>query len=166
MARRAAAEVAGSSVTSWVSVSRLRRIFTRLLRFMCGHRLQGRIISMSGLRAAMSVSYTHLDVYKRQHRCGAVRVHAPTAPVRAVAPPAVEPTLTIAARGTGLKLVPCALRSLEHGEVTPDAVAPPRIAGEIAGSSPIGVDEGTARYLERLTRTAQGNQAGWSQEKK
>ena len=23
-----------------------------------------------------------------------------------------------------------------------------------------------ARYLERLTRTAQGNQAGWSQEKK
>ena len=95
-----------------------------------------------------------------------MRVHAPTAPVRAVAPPAVEPTLTIAARGTGLKLVPCALRSLEHGEVTPDAVASPRIAGEIAGSSPVGVDEVTARYLERLTRTAQGNQAGWSQEKK
>ena len=95
-----------------------------------------------------------------------MRVHAPTAHARAVAPPAVEATLTIAARGTGLKLVPCALRSLEYGEVTPDAVAPPRIAGEIAGSSPIGVDEVTARYLERLTRTAQGNQAGWSQEKK
>ncbi len=40
------------------------------------------------------------------------------------------------------------------------------LAGEIAGSSPIGVDEVTARYLERLTRTAQGNPAGWSQEKK
>ena len=53
-----------------------------------------------------------------------MRVHAPTAHVRVVAPPAVEATLTIAARGTGLKLVPCALRSLEHGEVTPDAVAP------------------------------------------
>ena len=72
----------------------------------------------------------------------------------------------IAARGTGLKLVPRALRSLEHGEVTPDAVAPPRIAGEIAGSSPTGVDEVTARYLERLTQTSQGNPAGWSQEKK
>lgn len=95
-----------------------------------------------------------------------MRVHAPTAHVRVVALPAVEATLTIAARGTGLKLVPCALRSLEHGEVTPDAVAPPRIAGEIAGSSPIGVDEATARYLERLTRTSQGNPAGWSQEKK
>ena len=95
-----------------------------------------------------------------------MRVHAPTAHVQVVAPPAVEATLTIAARGTGLKLVPCALRSLEHGEVTPDAVTPPRIAGEIAGSSPVGVDEVTARYLERLTRTAQGNQAGWSQEKK
>lgn len=95
-----------------------------------------------------------------------MKVHAPTADVRVVAPPAGEVTLTIAARGTGLKLVPCALRSLEHGEVTPDAVAPPRIAGEIAGSSPVGVDEVTARYLERLTRTARGNQAGWSQEKK
>ena len=95
-----------------------------------------------------------------------MRVHAPTAHVRVVAPPAVEATLTIAARGTGLKLVPCALRSLEHGEVTPDAVTPPRIAGEIAGSSPTGVDEVTARYLERLTQTAQGNPAGWSQEKK
>ena len=95
-----------------------------------------------------------------------MRVHAPTAHVRAVAPPAGEVTLTIAARGTGLKLVPCALRSLGHGEVTPDAVAPPRIAGEIAGSSPVGVDEVTARYLERLTQTAQGNPAGWSQEKK
>ena len=95
-----------------------------------------------------------------------MRVHAPTAQVRAVAPPTIEATLTIAARGTGLKLVPCALRSLEHGEVTPDAVAPPRIAGEIAGSSPVGVDEVTARYLERLTQTSQGNPAGWSQEKK
>lgn len=95
-----------------------------------------------------------------------MRVHAPTAHVRVVAPPAGEVTLTIAARGTGLKLVPCALRSLEHGEVTPDAVAPPRIAGEIAGSSPVGVDEVTARDLRQLTRTAQGNPAGWSQEKK
>ena len=95
-----------------------------------------------------------------------MRVHAPTAQVRAVAPPTIEATLTIAARGTGLKLVPCALRSLEHGEVTPDAVTPPRIAGEIAGSSPTGVDEVTARDLRQLTRTAQGNPAGWSQEKK
>ena len=95
-----------------------------------------------------------------------MRVHAPTAHVRVVVPPAVEAALMIAARGTGLKLVPCALRSLEHGEVTPDAVAPPRIAGEIAGSSPVGVDEVTARYLERLTQTSQGNPAGWSQEKK
>lgn len=86
--------------------------------------------------------------------------------VRIVGPPTVEATLTFAIRHTGLKLVPCALWSLEHGEVTPDSVAPPRIAGEIAGSSPIGVDEVTARYLERLTRTARGNQAGWSQEKK
>jgi hypothetical protein len=45
-----------------------------------------------------------------------VRVHAPTAHARAVAPPAVEATLTVAARGTGLKLVTCALRSLGHGE--------------------------------------------------
>ena len=89
-----------------------------------------------------------------------MRVHAPTAQVRAVAPPTIEATLTIAARDTGLEVVPCALRSLEHGEVTPDAVAPPRIAGEIAGSSPIGVDEVTARYLERLTQTPQGNPAG------
>jgi hypothetical protein len=95
-----------------------------------------------------------------------VRVHAATAHVRAVATAAVEAPLTIAARGTGLKLVPCALRSLEPGEVTPDAVAPPRTEGEIAGSSPVGVDEVTSRYLERLTRTAQGNPAGWSQEKK
>ena len=95
-----------------------------------------------------------------------MRVHAPTAHARAVAPPAVEATLTIAARGTGLKLVTCALRSLEHGEVTPDAVAPPRIAGVTAGSSPVGVGEVTARYLERLTQTSQGNPAGWSQEKK
>ena len=95
-----------------------------------------------------------------------MRVHAPTAHVRVVVPPAVEATLTIAARGTGLKLVPCALRSLEHGEVTPDAVAPPRIADEIAGSSPIGVDDVTVRYLERLTQNSQGNPAGWSQEKK
>jgi hypothetical protein len=95
-----------------------------------------------------------------------MRVHAPTAQVRAVAPPTIEATLTIAARCTGLKLVPCALRSLEHGEVTPDAVTPPRIAGEIAGSSPTGVDEVTARDLRQLTRTAQGNPAGWSQEKK
>ena len=95
-----------------------------------------------------------------------MRVHAPTAHVRVVAPPTDEATLTIAARATGHKLVPCALRSLEHEEVTPDAVAPSRIAGEIAGSSPVGVDEVTARYLERLTRTAQGNPAGWSQEKK
>ena len=95
-----------------------------------------------------------------------MRVHAPTAHVRVVVPPAVEAALMIAARGTGLKLVPCALRSLEHGEVTPDAVASPRIAGEIAGSSPVGVDEVTARYLERLTQTSQGNPAGWSQEKK
>lgn len=95
-----------------------------------------------------------------------MRVHAPTAHMRAVAPPAVEATPTITAQGTGLKLAPCALRSLEHGEVTPDAVAPPRTAGEIAGSSPIGVDEVTARYLKRLTQTSQGNPAGWSQEKK
>jgi hypothetical protein len=95
-----------------------------------------------------------------------VRVHERTADVRVVVPPAVEATLTIAARGTGLKLVPCALRSLEHGEVTPDAVAPPRIADEIAGSSPIGVDDVTVRYLERLTQNSQGNPAGWSQEKK
>ena len=95
-----------------------------------------------------------------------MRVDGPTAQVRVVVPPPGEVTLTIAARGTGLKLVPCALRSLEHGEVTPDAVAPPRIAGEIAGSSPTGVDEVTARYLERLTQTSQGNPAGWSQEKK
>ena len=90
----------------------------------------------------------------------------PTAHVRVVVPPAVEATPTIAARGAGLKLAPRALRSLEHEEVTPDAVAPPRTAGEIAGSSPVAVDEVTARYLERLTQTAQGNPAGWSQEKK
>ena len=95
-----------------------------------------------------------------------MRVHPSDAEVRVVVPPAVEATLTIAARGTGLKLVPCALRSLEHGEVTPDAVAPPRIADEIAGSSPIGVDDVTVRYLERLTQNSQGNPAGWSQEKK
>ena len=94
-----------------------------------------------------------------------MRVHAPTAHVRVVVPPAVEAALMIAARGTGLKLVPRALRSLEHGEVTPDAVAPPRTAGEIAGSSPIGVDEVTARYLERLTETARAKRSGWSQEK-
>ena len=95
-----------------------------------------------------------------------MRDHAPTAHVRAVAPPTVEATLTIAARGTDLKLVPCALRSLEHGEVAPDAVAPRRIGGVTAGSSPVGVDEVTARYLERLTQTPQGNPAGSSQEKK
>ena len=89
-----------------------------------------------------------------------MRVHAPTAHVRVVVPPAVEATPTIAARGTGLKLVTCALRSLEHGEVAPDAVAPRRIGGVTAGSSPVGVDEVTARYLERLTQTPQGNPAG------
>ena len=95
-----------------------------------------------------------------------MRVHAPTAHVQVVAPPAVEATLTIAARDTGLEVVTCAPRSLEHGEVTADAVAFARIAGEIAGSSPVGVDEVTARDLRQLTRTAQGNPAGWSQEKK
>ena len=95
-----------------------------------------------------------------------MRVHAPTAHVRVVAPPVVEATLTIAARGTGLKLAPCALRPVEHGEVTPDADAFARIAGVIAGSSPSGVDEVTAWHLERLTQTPQGNPAGWSQEKK
>ncbi|WP_157789678.1 hypothetical protein [Candidatus Microthrix parvicella] len=34
------------------------------------------------------------------------------------------------------------------------------------GSSAIGVDEVTARHLERLTQTSQGNPAGWSKEKK
>ncbi len=95
-----------------------------------------------------------------------MRVHERTADVRVVVPPAGEVTLTIATGGTGLKVVPCALRLLELGGVTPDAVAFARIAGVIAGSSPVGVDEVTARYLERLTRTAQGNPAGWSQEKK
>ena len=95
-----------------------------------------------------------------------MRVHPSDAEVRVVVPPAVEATLTIAARGTGLKLVPCAFRSLGHGEVTPDAVVSARIAREITGSSLVGVDEVTVRYLERLTRTAQGNPAGCSQEKK
>ena len=95
-----------------------------------------------------------------------MNVHRTDAEVWAVGPPTVEATLTIAARDTGLEVVPCALRSLEHGEVTPDAVAPPRIVGEVAGSSPVGVDEVTARCLERPTQTSQGNPAGWSQEKK
>ena len=89
-----------------------------------------------------------------------MNVHRTDAEVWAVGPPTVEATLTIAARGTDLKLVPCALRSLEHGEVAPDAVAPRRIGGVTAGSSPVGVDEVTARYLERLTQTPQGNPAG------
>ena len=95
-----------------------------------------------------------------------MNVHRTDAEVWAVGPPTVEATLTIAARDTGLEVVTCAPRSLEHGEVTADAVAFARIAGEIAGSSPVGVDEVTARYLERLTQTPQGNRAGWSQEKK
>ena len=93
-----------------------------------------------------------------------MRVHPSDAKVREVGSSTVEATLTIAARGIGLELASFALRSLEHGEVTPDAVA--RIAGEIARSSPDGADEVAARYLGRLTRTAYGNQVGWSQEKK
>ncbi len=95
-----------------------------------------------------------------------MRVHPPGAEVRVVGPPTVEATLTITARDIDPELASFALWPLGHGEVTPDAVVSARIAREITGSSLVGVDEVTVRYLERLTRTAQGNPAGCSQEKK
>ena len=69
-----------------------------------------------------------------------MRVHPSDAEVREVGPSTVEATLTISARDIGLALTSFALWSLEHGKVTPDAVA--------------------------VARIAQGNQVGWSQEKK
>ena len=48
-ARRAPLATAGSIVTSRVSVSSARRIFGSVIRFMCGHRLQGRTNSISGM---------------------------------------------------------------------------------------------------------------------
>ena len=68
-------------------------------------------------------------------------------------PPTIEATLTVAAPEIGAALVSRALRSLERGEVTPDVRVLGAVASEIAGHSPVGVDEVTARYLERLTRT-------------
>lgn len=59
----------------------------------------------------------------------------------------------IAARGIGLALVSRALRAMERGENTPNSRVLTSIASEIAGHSAVGVDEVTARYLERLTRT-------------
>ncbi len=47
-ARRAAAAMAGSTVTSWRFSSRAVRIFPSVMRFMCGQRLHGRINSTSG----------------------------------------------------------------------------------------------------------------------
>ena len=76
------------------------------------------------------------------------------APTRlATVPPTIEATLTVAAPEIGAALVSRALRSLERGEVTPDVRVLGAVASEIAGHSPVGVDEVTARYLERLTRT-------------
>ena len=48
-ARRARAATAGSIVTSCCIVSSARRILGRVIRFMCGQRLQGRTNSISGL---------------------------------------------------------------------------------------------------------------------
>jgi hypothetical protein len=86
--------------------------------------------------------------------------------VRVVGPPTVEAPPTIAARDIGLEMVSHALWSSEHGEVTTDAVASARVAGEVGGFPLVGADEVAARFLGRLTRTAYGNQVGWSQEKK
>lgn len=68
-------------------------------------------------------------------------------------PPTIAATLTVASPELGAALVSRALRSLERGEVTPDVRVLGAVASEIAGHSPVGVDEVTARYLERLTRT-------------
>src|SRR5215467_1015050 len=38
----------GSTLTSWVIVSSVRRILGKVIRFICGHRLQGRTNSSSG----------------------------------------------------------------------------------------------------------------------
>ena len=51
-ARRARTATAGSIVTSAVMVSSERRILPSVIRFMCGHRLQGRTNSISGWRTA------------------------------------------------------------------------------------------------------------------
>ena len=76
------------------------------------------------------------------------------APTRlATVPPTIEATLIVAAPEIGAALVSRALRSLERGEVTPDVRVLGAVASEIAGHSPVGVDEVTARYLERLPRT-------------
>lgn len=68
-------------------------------------------------------------------------------------PPTIEAALTVAAREIGLAPVSRALGAMEHGKITPDSRVLTNIASEIAGHSPVGVDEVTARYLERLTRT-------------
>src|SRR5260370_10309003 len=47
-ARRAGAARAGSMVTSWRISSSARRMLPRLIRFMCGQRLQGRTKAMLG----------------------------------------------------------------------------------------------------------------------
>ena len=50
---------AGSIVTSWRRVSRVRRIFGKVMRFMCGHRLQGRTKSTSGWWTATLSAIEH-----------------------------------------------------------------------------------------------------------
>src|SRR6201999_3916069 len=49
--RRARSAIAGSMVTSSRRPSRLSKIFGSVIRFMCGHKLHGRIISISGSSA-------------------------------------------------------------------------------------------------------------------
>src|SRR5262249_53214957 len=51
-ARRARTAMAGSTITSVVMVWSEWRIFSRVMRFMCGHRLQGRTKSTCGYSTA------------------------------------------------------------------------------------------------------------------
>jgi hypothetical protein len=80
-------------------------------------------------------------------------------------PPTVVSTLSVSDGAIGGVLVDRALAALDRREVTPELRMLASIATELAGyGSPLGVDEVTARYLERQIRTAL-HPAGWSPEK-
>ena len=64
----ARAATAGSTITSWVMVCKEWRIFGKVMRFICGHRLQGRTKSVSGYSAATLSLIEHSVIITT--RCG------------------------------------------------------------------------------------------------